>query len=94
MERRRQEKAKEKSERGKLSSPKRIVSETVVVSERDSDREQFEPWEDVDEVPGSPLSEVTVSGELDTRYARCLANWKNPTLAHRAFPLSLMRKLV
>ncbi|XP_044175547.1 protein-associating with the carboxyl-terminal domain of ezrin-like isoform X1 [Acropora millepora] len=59
MERRRLERAKEKSEKEKLSSPKRIVAETAVVSERDSDREKFEPWEDLDEARDSPLSDVT-----------------------------------
>lgn len=62
MERRRLEKAKEKSEKEKLSSPKRIVAETAVVSERDSDREKFEPWEDLDEARDSPLSDVTSGG--------------------------------
>ena len=72
MERRRLEKAKEKSEKEKLS-PKRIVAATAVVSERDSDHENFEPWEDLDEARDSPLSDVTVSAELGTRYARWLA---------------------
>lgn len=62
MERRRLERAKEKSEKEKLSSPKRIVAETAVVSERDSDREKFEPWEDLDEARDSPLSDVTSGG--------------------------------
>ncbi|XP_015756323.1 PREDICTED: protein-associating with the carboxyl-terminal domain of ezrin-like [Acropora digitifera] len=62
MERRRLERAKEKSEKEKLSSPKRIVAETAVVSERDSDREKFEPWEDLDEARDSSLSDVTSGG--------------------------------
>lgn len=79
MERRRLERAKEKSEKEKLSSPKRIDAETAVVSERDSDREKFEPWEDLDEARDSPLSDVTVSAELGTRYARWLAFWEEST---------------
>lgn len=60
MERRRLEREKEKSKREKLSSPKRTVAETPVVSAGDSDHADFEPWEDVDETRGdSPLSDVT-----------------------------------
>ena len=79
MERRRLEKAREKFGKEKLSSPKRIVAETAVVSDRDSDREEFEPWENLDETRDSTLSDVTVSGELGTRYARWLAFWEGST---------------
>lgn len=89
MERRRLERAKEKSEKEKLSSPKRIVAETAVVSERDSDREKFEPWEDLDEARDSPLSDVTVSAELGTRYARWLAFWEESTPCSQGFSTEL-----
>ena len=88
MERRRLERAKEKSEKEKLS-PKRIVTETAVVSERDSDREKFEPWEDLDEARDSPLSDVTVSAELGTRYARWLAFWEESTPCSQGFSTEL-----
>ena len=59
-ERRRLEREREKIERGKLSSPKTLV-ETSVVADDDSDHEEFEAWEDVDEVQSASLSDVTVS---------------------------------
>lgn len=62
MERRRLEREREKLEREKLSSPKRLVELASAVPEEGSDHEEFEPWEDVDEVQSSPRSDVTVSG--------------------------------
>lgn len=61
MERRRLEREREKIEREKLSSPKKLV-ETSVVADYDSEHEEFEAWEDVDEVKSASLSDVTVSG--------------------------------
>lgn len=60
MERRRLEREREKTERTKLSSPKRIP-ETSVIPDEVSDHEDFEPWEDVEETQNSPRSDVTVS---------------------------------
>lgn len=60
MERRRLERERQKTERTKLSSPKRIPETSVIPDER-SDHEDFEPWEDVEETQNSPRSDVTVS---------------------------------
>ena len=61
MERRRLEREREETEKAaKLSSPKRIP-ETSVIPDEGSDREDFEPWEDVEETQSSPRSDVTVS---------------------------------
>lgn len=60
MERRRLEREREKTERTKLSSPKRIP-ETSVIPDEVSDHEDFEAWEDVEESQNSPRSDVTVS---------------------------------
>lgn len=60
MERRRLERERQKTERTKLSSPKRIP-ETSVIPDEGSEHEDFDPWEDVEETQDSPRSDVTVS---------------------------------
>ena len=60
MESRRLERERQKTERTKLSSPKRIP-ETSVIPDEGSEHEDFDPWEDVEDTQNSPRSDVTVS---------------------------------
>ena len=59
LEQRRLEREREKAT--KQSSPKRLI-DLVSVPDVESDQEEFQPWDDVDEVQSSPRSDITVSG--------------------------------